>query len=110
MLVYPKAGPIPFITFNSGSFREYPNVSRPKTRPGIRQSRMPVLSRDWEEDVPECWGREISGKFLVLGKCHSGTQTSITRGCSTAMVEYMLKCANLKMENERTLNCDCANC
>ena len=48
-----------FITFNSVSVREFPNVSRPKTRTGIRQSRMPVLSRDWEEDVPKCSGREI---------------------------------------------------
>ena len=45
------------ITFNSGSVREFPNVSQPKTRLGIRQSRMPVLSRDREEDVPEYSGR-----------------------------------------------------
>ena len=59
-------------SFNLGSVREFPNVSRPKMRPGIRQSRMPVLCRDREEDVPKCSGREISWKFTVPRKCHSG--------------------------------------
>ena len=38
-------------------------TSRPETRPGSSQSRMPVLSRDREEDVPKCSGREISRIF-----------------------------------------------
>ena len=54
---------IKFINFNLGSVREFPKVSRTKLRPGRSQYRMPVLSRDWEEDVPECSGREISQIF-----------------------------------------------
>ena len=50
-----------FINFHSGSIREFPNVSRPETR---WEDRMPVLSRDREEDVPTCAGREISQFFL----------------------------------------------
>ena len=33
-------------------------------KPGRSQSQMPVLSRDREEDVPECSEREISQIFL----------------------------------------------
>ena len=50
--------------FHSGSVHEFPNVSRPKTRPGSNQSRMTGLSRDREEDVPKCLGQEISQIFL----------------------------------------------
>ena len=47
---------------------------------------MPVLSRDWKWDVPECSGREISWTFLGniwfpgngIRERHSGTQTSTT--------------------------------
>ena len=49
---------IKMINFHSGSVWEFPNVSRPETRPGSSQSRMPVLSWDREEDVPECSGQE----------------------------------------------------
>ena len=51
------------INFHSGSVRESPNVSQPETRPGSSQSRMPVLSPKWEEDIPECSGWEISRIF-----------------------------------------------
>ena len=47
----------------------YIDITRPQTfkknKPGRSQSWMPVLSRDLEEDVPECSGREISQIFLA---------------------------------------------
>ena len=55
---------IKMINFHSGSVREFLNISRTETRPGSSQSRMPVLSRDPEEDVPKCSGWEISRIFL----------------------------------------------
>ena len=57
--------------FHSGSIWEFPNVSRPKTRLGSNQHQMTGLSRDREEDVPECSGPEIprifSGKIRFPG-------------------------------------------
>ena len=49
--------------FHSGSVWEFQNVSLPETRLGSSQSQMLVLSRDGEEDVSECSGREISRIF-----------------------------------------------
>ena len=49
-------------------------------KPWRSRSRMPVLSWDGEEDVPECSGWKISQiffvKYPVPGKWHAGTQTS----------------------------------
>ena len=55
---------IKIINFHSGSVREFSNFSRPEMRLRSSQSRMPVLSRDREEDFPELSGQEISRIFL----------------------------------------------
>ena len=52
---------IKIINFHSGSVREFSNFSRPEMRLRSSQSRMPVLSRDREEDFPEWSGREKTG-------------------------------------------------
>ena len=54
---------IKIFNFHSGSLQEFPNVSRPKTRPGSNQSRMTGQSQDREKVVPKCSGREISQIF-----------------------------------------------
>ena len=53
-----------FLFFHSGSLPEFPNASQPETSREEASPECRLLSRDREEDVPECSGQEIFRIFL----------------------------------------------